>query len=93
MGDWSLDESHWCPASLVDEQHLQNSIPASTDSSLPASKNSSLPWRMAPSIEEWFLEEQFPPFLIDDDMDENISPVENPIFVILTKNTSLQHCV
>ena len=27
------------------------------------------------------------------DMDENISPVENPIFAILTKNTSLQHYV
>ena len=26
-------------------------------------------------------------------MDENISPVENPIFAILTKNTSLQHYV
>ena len=26
-------------------------------------------------------------------MDENISPIENPIFVILTKNTSLQHYV
>ena len=26
-------------------------------------------------------------------MDENISPIENPIFVILSKNTSLQHCV
>ena len=26
-------------------------------------------------------------------MDENISAVENPIFAMLTKNTSLQHCV
>ena len=27
------------------------------------------------------------------DMDENISPVENPIFAILNENTSLQHYV
>ena len=27
------------------------------------------------------------------DMDENISPGENPIFAILLKNTSLQDCV